>query len=522
MATILIVDDRPTNREFLTTLLGYKGHRLLEAADGAEALELVRVEYPDLVIADILMPTMDGYEFVHQLRADPAIAQTTVIFYTAHYLEREALALAESCGVSHILFKPSEPEEVLRLVDEALGLILPPSDAAAGGVRGEPELESEAAFNREHRRLLTDKLAQKANELNAVNERLAALIELGQQLVLEHNSQRILEEFCHASRTIIGAKYAAIGVLSQDRQELRHFLTSGLNAETAACIGPPPTNRGLIAQLLTEGRPIRMYDLNGDPEATGLAAAPDAPYHPIIHSFLGAPIATPNRLYGWLYLGNKVGAAEFSKEDERVIMTVAAQVAVAYENGRGYEKIQRHAAELEQEIAERKRAEKELKVRLSQQAVVAELGQRALVGLDLILLMDEAVNLVARTLGVGYSQILELQPDSYTLLLRAGTGWQKSYVGQASVTVDTAPLVGYTLYSSSGPVIVEDWQTETRFTPPSLLREHGVVSSVRVVIQGQERSLGVLGADSSRRLAFTEDDIHFLRAVANVLASAIE
>src|SRR5204862_255516 len=85
MATILIVDDRPTNRQFLLTLLGYSDHRLLEAANGADALERVRAERPDLVITDILMPTMDGYEFVRHLRADPDLAPMPVIFYTATY-----------------------------------------------------------------------------------------------------------------------------------------------------------------------------------------------------------------------------------------------------------------------------------------------------------------------------------------------------------------------------------------------------------------------------------------------------
>jgi len=129
MATILIVDDRASNREFLVTLLGYQGHRLVEATDGAGALALARAELPALVIADVLMPTMDGYEFVHQLRADPAIARTPVIFYTAHYHEREAQNLARACGVAHLLTKPCEPAQVLRTVDAALGLGTAPVSA---------------------------------------------------------------------------------------------------------------------------------------------------------------------------------------------------------------------------------------------------------------------------------------------------------------------------------------------------------------------------------------------------------
>src|SRR5471032_867249 len=122
IATILIVDDHVLNREFLMTLLGYGGHRLLEAANGAEGLTMVRAEKPDLVISDILMPNMDGYEFVTRLHSDPQTADVPVIFYTATYREREAMAVAESCGVRWVLPKPSDPDVILRTVQEALGL----------------------------------------------------------------------------------------------------------------------------------------------------------------------------------------------------------------------------------------------------------------------------------------------------------------------------------------------------------------------------------------------------------------
>src|SRR4026208_1730957 len=102
MANILIVDDQQMNREVLGALLKYAGHQLLEASDGAEALESTQRNHPDLVITDILMPVMDGYEFVKHLRADHSIAHTPVIYYTAHYLEREARALAEKSGITQI------------------------------------------------------------------------------------------------------------------------------------------------------------------------------------------------------------------------------------------------------------------------------------------------------------------------------------------------------------------------------------------------------------------------------------
>src|SRR5450755_1718450 len=127
MATILIIDDQPTDREYLATLLAASGHRLLQAADGGEALAIARAEPLDLVIADILMPTMDGSQLVRHFRADPVTANIPVIFCTLHYHEREARALAKACGVAHVLNKASEPEVVLRTVQAALGMIQSPA-----------------------------------------------------------------------------------------------------------------------------------------------------------------------------------------------------------------------------------------------------------------------------------------------------------------------------------------------------------------------------------------------------------
>ena len=123
---------------------------MLEAPDGSEALAVILADRPDLIITDVLMPVMDGYELVRQLRLDPATSGIPVVFSTAHYGEREARMLALSIGVSAVLTKPVEAAEVLglsqqaaskryivalRRLKETLGSMPGFLDEAAGGAR---------------------------------------------------------------------------------------------------------------------------------------------------------------------------------------------------------------------------------------------------------------------------------------------------------------------------------------------------------------------------------------------------
>jgi len=338
MAKILVVDDRPTNRDFLKTLLGYQNHRVVEAADGAEALALARSERPDLVISDILMPTMDGYEFVHRLRSDPQIAGIPVIFNTAHYLDREARALAKTCRVSHIIHKPAEPEAVLRTVSEVLGL------ASADEALREREDDSAPLH-----------VISKTEELRFVNERLGALIQLGHQMAVQPGIDSLLELFCRSARKIIGAKYAVAGLL-EDGSSLKYFLTSGMRAGAFSDSENLPVPDGLFLKLLKEGKAIRLRNVESHPRGIGVPEN-----HPEIKSFLGTAISSPTRVYGAFYLGEKVGLEEFTKEDEGLVVALAAQLGVTYENARRYEEVQRHTEKLDREIAERTRVEKALR-----------------------------------------------------------------------------------------------------------------------------------------------------------------
>jgi len=380
-ATILIVDDHVLNREFLMTLLGYGGHRLLEAANGAEGLKAVRAEVPDLVISDILMPNMDGYEFVSQLRGDPATAGVPVIFYTATYREREAIKMAEACGVRWVLPKPSDPDVILRTVHEALGIgrpeLLPAMPNAASDAKRMflidhtvaeylDEVESssqvisriaqdgDAPDPSQSLHQITERLSRSLSSLQAVSLRLTALIELGFELGSERDPAALLEIGCRVAQNVCVAKYACVGVLDEGADELRYFSSCGDNKQARVVARAP--RAGVLESVLGQRAPVRIDAVDGNPLSVGLPAT-----HPPVHSFLGVQIASRERVHGWLYLVDKLGADGFSEIDERIAVTVSAQIAVAYENLLLYDEIKRHHAQLTADMAARIRLDEDLR-----------------------------------------------------------------------------------------------------------------------------------------------------------------
>ena len=157
---------------------------------------------------------------------------------------------------------------------------------------------------------------------------------------------------------------------------------------------------------------------------------------------------------------------------------------------------------------------------MRQQETVAQLGQLAISSSDLEALMDAVVHKLAHTLDVEYCKVLELLPGGDELLLRAGIGWQDGLVGHARVGTERRSQAGYSL-DRDEPVIVADFATDSRFSGPPLLHEHGVVSGMSVVIGGLAAPFGVLGVHSREPRVFSEIDVHFLQVCANLLADAI-
>ncbi|WP_224448702.1 PAS domain S-box protein [Haloprofundus salilacus] len=173
------------------------------------------------------------------------------------------------------------------------------------------------------------------------------------------------------------------------------------------------------------------------------------------------------------------------------------------------------------DISARKEADRRLETRAHQQEAIAEFGQFALEADDLDELMHEAARRVADVLDNAYCKVLDLDPDERKLLLRQGVGWQEGIVGRATVASDDNSQAGYTLLSDE-PVIVEDLDSETRFSGPDLLTSHDVKSGISTIIGSVDDPWGILGTHDTHRRKFTEEDVNFVQSVANILAEAIE
>jgi len=162
-------------------------------------------------------------------------------------------------------------------------------------------------------------------------------------LITEVSLEGVLDRVVEVAAEVIGARYAAVGVLQPDGRLLESFITYGIDDALRAQIGPPPRGHGILGLVIREPRPIRLPDLKQHPESYGFP-----PHHPEMHSFLGVPIVGKRGVFGNLYLTEKLGAEVFTEEDEHIAVLLAANTASAVENARLHEESARLLEEVQQ------------------------------------------------------------------------------------------------------------------------------------------------------------------------------
>jgi signal transduction histidine kinase len=171
---------------------------------------------------------------------------------------------------------------------------------------------------------------------------LRRLVEAGIAITSELSLEALLQRLAETAAELTGARYAALGVIDPTGRELERFVTHGIDPEIHAAIGDLPRGRGILGVLIRESRPLRLHDIADHAQSVGFP-----PNHPPMRTFLGVPVMLRGVAYGNLYLTEKEGKADFTAEDEEVVLLLASQAAVAIENARLYESSREWARQLE-------------------------------------------------------------------------------------------------------------------------------------------------------------------------------
>ena len=186
-------------------------------------------------------------------------------------------------------------------------------------------LATSAALSAAVRRTETE-LLRRNREVDALHR---ATLDIAGELSLELILRRVVDQ----ARQLLDAEFGAVSVVEHPHL-ITQFLTSGMDEELVARIGEPPQGRGLLGVPLHDGGRLRVRDVSKDPRSAGLPA-----HHPPVISLVAVPITCKGPFRGNLYLANKLTAAEFSRDDEEILVRFAAQAAIAIENAHLHQRL---------------------------------------------------------------------------------------------------------------------------------------------------------------------------------------
>ncbi len=322
------------------------------------------------------------------------------------------------------------------------------------------------------------------------------LLDVGRELVTELDLSKVLDGVLQTARELTGARYAALGVLNEQRTELEQFLTSGVDEDTKRAIGDLPRGRGVLGTLIEHQQPLRLAEVGQHPSSYGFPAG-----HPVMRSFLGVPVRIRGQAWGNLYLTEKDG--EFSERDEEAAVILADWAAVAIDNARLYE------------ASERRRQEAETAIRgleATRDVAVAIGGEIALEHvLELIVKRGRAL-VDARSLVI-------MLREGHELVVQASAGHVEEMNG---ARLPIAESTSGQVLERRRPERITDVAARLRIAPAQFgVAEPQTALLVPMLYRGE--GVGILAAfdRGEQGSMFSEDDEQILRTFAASAATAV-
>jgi signal transduction histidine kinase len=333
-----------------------------------------------------------------------------------------------------------------------------------------------------------------------LRERLIALHQASLELVKDVSLETLLERIATVACEQAEARYAALGVLGDDGK-LEKFISVGMTDTEVKRIAHPPVGKGLIGELMHTKEPLRVPVIEEHPRSVGFP-----PNHPQMTSFLGVPIRTGERQLGQIYLTDKVDAAEFNEDDEKIIQMLAAYAAAAIQNAKMYQHLK------ERDIALTRRSE--------DLTLMNDFASTLTASLELDEILNKTLALVMNYMKVEAGEIFLLEDDHNTLRLVLHRGQAAEAFWTRTRFKVNEGFVGIAAKNRE-PLISHDMTKDLRFVREAVVKA-GFQQIACIPLETSENLVGVLSVATRNKNPIDERDIRLLTAVANWAALAIE
>ena len=174
---------------------------------------------------------------------------------------------------------------------------------------------------------------------------MRAVLEVAESVLEELDIEIVLSRVLEVARTLTSARYAAVGVLDEGRTQLERFITSGIDEATRNAIGHLPRGRGVLGELITAPRPLRLDDVSRHPRSYGFP-----PAHPPMTTFLGVPLFVAGEPFGDIYLTDKAGEQPFTVDDEQALVVLSKFAGIAIDHAHRYALVEAQRSELQRAV----------------------------------------------------------------------------------------------------------------------------------------------------------------------------
>jgi len=333
-----------------------------------------------------------------------------------------------------------------------------------------------------------------------LRERLIALHQASLELVKDVSLETLLERIATVACEQADARYAAVGALN-DKGKLEKFITVGMSDAEIKHIAHPPVGKGLIGELMNTREPLRVPVIEKHPRSSGFP-----PFHPPMTSFLGVPIRTGDRQLGQIYLTDKINAAEFNEDDEKIIQMLAAYAAAAIQNAMLYKHLK------ERDIALTRRSE--------DLTLMNDFASTLTSSLELDEILNKTLALVMNYMKVEAGEIFLLEDDRKTLRLVLHRGQAAEAFWTRTQFKINDGFVGI-VAKTREPLISHDLMKDLQFVREAVVKA-GFQQIACIPLETSENLVGVLSVATRNKNPIDERDIRLLTAVANWAALAIE